>query len=748
MLETMKKSESQLMPVLGAEQAGLASLKEILAAPIIIVSGIAILLLSSLPFISSSLGLEIFTGGDVNEVFNSHYFLLFAWSVSLVFVFTGLLYVGHLFIKSENISVPSLGFGLIGYGLIEAYQLLVVLPSVGDREALIEMWSISRLFLVAGFFSTVMMVLFSLRARYFVDHVKLGIITSLISGFVLLACSFALFYWVSEAEATVNHWLLLNPNGLMLLLAIGTPCLFFLCKKKPSILSIGFLMMTVPMWAFELYIKSGNLTLPTILYLKILLGLTPMVALLAQYLLSYRSLAETKQELLLNQIKLDDALETLTRSNEGLIYASSHDQLTGVANREFFFEEAERAVARAKRTNQRVGFLYLDLNKFKQVNDSYGHAVGDEVLCEFSKRIKIIMRKEDCLARVGGDEFILMVENVGHLENLVVVTEKIMTLLKRPVATSKGEIDCGVSVGVSAFPETKEVADLIKHADIAMYEAKSKETSKFQLFTEELSAKYLEGLSIQSALPEAFKNGHFSLFYQPVYRGADLVLHGVEGLVRWNDPEKGFISPEYFIPIAERSMFINTLGNWVIEEGFKQLQAWRNVHDLNLKLSLNVSVRQLYSDNLIEVVERCLEKYEISAENIAFEISEGQLIQDLQACQDVIGKLKSLGLNIALDDYGSGYASITHLRNLPIDSLKLDRTLIQDLHINRQNKVLTRTTIELAHSLGLTVVAEGIELEEEFQLLMEYKCDFLQGYLFSKAINADDCTKYLAALGK
>lgn len=673
---------------------------------------------------------------------------LIAWSGVMAVALTSILALTHFGIDPDDYLTPLIGIGLLALCIVDAFAVLQNSVAENHSRLIVDYWVscrylLSTTLLLLGMLGVVMMF----WGQAWLSDREPG--TVVVIYMVLLAGFFSVLSIIPRIIPVLPEWLQLILPFVCLLLS--SPLLILATMRAQTHIAAALVLMLLPLLLIEanLLFWSGQLLVSKYLVVSVLqsgAALVPMAALIIQFIKTYHAVEGAKRELVINQKKLDVALETLTRSNERLRHANSHDHLTGVANREFFFEEAERAIARAQRNNYSVGFFYIDLDKFKQVNDTYGHSVGDEVLCCVTERIRGVTRTEDCLARVGGDEFVLMVENVGQSEELGSVAEKIMEVLQPPVHTSKGELDVPISIGISSYPHSQNVADLVKYADVAMYEAKANETSRYQLYTQELSIQHAESLELQRELPEALGRGQLSLVYQPIFISGSRIPMGLEALVRWNHPEKGAISPAKFISIAERSTFINNLGIWVFEEACRQLNVWRQ-KGLKLAIGVNVSVRQLYTDTLVHTIRRCLLEYCIPAEDITLEITEGQLIQDLQACQGTIQALKQLGVTIALDDYGSGFASITHLRNLPIDFLKIDRSLIRNAPHNSQNRVLTRTTIELAHSLNLPVVAEGVEEQEELDLVENYRCDFVQGYFLAKPMDGMACTEFLMESG-
>ncbi|MGI9288248.1 MAG: putative bifunctional diguanylate cyclase/phosphodiesterase, partial [Pseudomonadales bacterium] len=493
-----------------------------------------------------------------------------------------------------------------------------------------------------------------------------------------------------------------------------------LYRKMPTMLNGALIVCVIPQVVLELHMAFGSIRLFDNHFniahaLKIVAYLVPFIGLIMHYYRSYT--------------KIDHALY--------------HDALTATANRIYFFELAKRALAQAARHDRQVALFYMDVNRFKEINDTYGHDVGDTVLVNFAERMQALTRAEDCFARLGGDEFVLLIDDVAHIEHLETVAEKIVAMMQKPVSTAAGNVQANVSIGISLFPDADNLQDLVKHADLAMYEAKRQEDSSYQIYTAALSARHSEEICLQRAMPKGLQEGHMRLVYQPVFDTKTRTPTAFEALLRWDDPQRGRISPEIFVPIAEKTNFIHTLGLWVFDKACAQLAQWQKIYTRPLQMHINMSARQFHNKHLALQIANIFYAHGLDGRSIVIEITEGQLIEDIDKCKETIAELKRMGITFALDDYGSGFASITHLRELPIDYLKIDRCLIHNSPRDNRNKILTKTTIELAHSLGLKVVAEGIETKGELRLIRQLGCNFAQGFFLARPLSAMACAELL-----
>jgi Amt family ammonium transporter len=431
---------------------------------------------------------------------------------------------------------------------------------------------------------------------------------------------------------------------------------------------------------------------------------------------------------------------------EQITHQAFHDSLTCLPNRSLFAERLERALARSRRRGEyQYAVLMIDLDKFKAVNDSLGHAAGDMLLVEIAERLKSCMRSVDTVARLGGDEFAVILEEFKAKREVISVAERIHETLKRPFTLCGAEVFPGASIGiVLRTKEYHSAEDILRDADIAMYRAK--ETNKpFMIFDRKMHKEILENISLEAELRDALTHGELVLHYQPIVNVDTRALEGFEALVRWNHPIKGIVPPAKFIPLAEETGIILPLGRWVIVEACRQLAAWHKTIPgaEGLSISVNVSCRQFVRDGLVEHVAQVLDETGIEPSRLKLEITETVLMQDTRHSISELNRLKALGVHIAVDDFGTGYSSLSYLRQLPIDLLKIDRSFISGSENAEDNIQIVKSIISLARNLGLTVIAEGVEHEDQFARLQGVRCDKAQGYMFSRPVDSDAAERYI-----
>ncbi len=431
---------------------------------------------------------------------------------------------------------------------------------------------------------------------------------------------------------------------------------------------------------------------------------------------------------------------------EQITHQAFHDALTGLPNRSLFAERLERALARGKRRGEyQYAVLMIDLNKFKAVNDSLGHAAGDLLLVEIATRIRSCMRSVDTVARLGGDEFAVILEEFRAKREVINVAERIQESLRRPCLVCGGEVFPGASIGIVL--RTKEYTsseDILRDADIAMYRAKELSRS-YMIFDRRMHKEILETISLEAELREALAHGDMVLHYQPIVNVDSRGLEGFEALVRWNHPTRGIVPPGKFIPLAEETGIILPLGRWVITEACRQLGHWQRTIPgaERLSVSVNVSCRQFGRDGLVEHVAQVLEETGLDPSLLKLEITESVLMRDTGHSIHELNRLKALGVRIAVDDFGTGYSSLAYLRQLPIDLLKIDRSFISGSDNPEDNIQIVRSIISLARNLGLTVIAEGVEREDQFARLQSVRCDKAQGYMFSRPVDVGAAERYI-----
>ncbi|WP_428610187.1 EAL domain-containing protein [Sedimenticola sp.] len=416
-------------------------------------------------------------------------------------------------------------------------------------------------------------------------------------------------------------------------------------------------------------------------------------------------------------------------------HLAHYDMLTGLLNRFSLENRMEQAVLAAKRDQQQLAVLFVDLDRFKYINDSMGHQVGDQLLIEVANRLKSCLRESDIVARIGGDEFVVVLTGLKDTNRVPTLAGQIIEYLSQPYTVNDNIFDSSPSIGISIYPNDGDTIDeLLKNSDIAMYHAKDQGRKNFQFFTESLLVASEERLDFEHQLRNALEFDQFELHYQAQVHTDSCRIYGMEALIRWNHPTRGFIGPDRFIPIAEEIDVIHELGIWVIDQACRQLAIWKRTAQHPLQISVNLSAKQLHADTLIETVHHAMEKHQIAAGELELEITETAAMSDPELAVRQLDGLSNLGVSLAIDDFGTGYSSLAYLKKLPINTLKLDRTFVGDIENDRNDAEICMATIALAHNLGLKVVAEGVETPAQRDFLTKYRCDYLQGYLFSKPL--------------
>lgn len=405
------------------------------------------------------------------------------------------------------------------------------------------------------------------------------------------------------------------------------------------------------------------------------------------------------------------------------------DHLTGLGNRVLFEEHMELAIARASRSNAQLAVLFMDLDRFKDVNDSLGHHIGDLLLTLVGDRLKRSVRKSDFVARIGGDEFTVLLDGINSPDDVKHIVENICAEVCRPAPISNTTLDVSVSTGVALYPENGELPiELMQKADMALYESKALGPGHFHFFTEHLQQRLMRGLELEKALREALTNNEFELFFQPQIDIQTQEISGLEALIRWHQTDGQLVSPDEFIPVAVRSGLIVPIGQWVIETACSLLGRWQQA-GINMPLSINVSPRQLKFNGFIEHLVNCVQQHQLAQGSLEIELTEEVFIDSGSVYSQMIQELKNAGIRIAIDDFGTGYSSMRYLRDLPLDRIKIDRSFVSGKAGSELSEpAITQSILSLAQGLQLEVVAEGVETAEQVDLLCQQGCRYFQGY--------------------
>ncbi|QYZ65878.1 MAG: EAL domain-containing protein [Gammaproteobacteria bacterium (ex Lamellibrachia satsuma)] len=463
--------------------------------------------------------------------------------------------------------------------------------------------------------------------------------------------------------------------------------------------------------------------------------------------LSINAVKDSNERITHYALVLSDISE-LKRSQEELEYIATHDPLTHLPNRTLFHEQLEQAIHRSKRINRKGAVFFLDLDRFKNINDTLGHHVGDDLLFQVAERLRQTAREEDMIARIGGDEFTLVIENLHRPEDAAKVAQNLLNTFSAPFPLKGYELEISASIGISIFPDDgDEISQLTKQADSAMYSAKEQGRNTFRFFTQKLTETALEYFDLEISLRRALELNQFFLLYQPQYDLISGELLGVEALIRWNHPGMGMISPNRFIPIAEVSGLIEPIGEWVLQTAATQATQWDKAGLKPFPVSVNLSRRQLNNPGLVDIVSRIIETTGLPGERLELEITESALLEtEEQACSS-LEKLRALGCSIAIDDFGTGYSSLANLKLFPLDRLKIDKSFVRDVTKDPNDEAIIRATIALGNSLQLSVIAEGVETEAQRDFLLKEGCREVQGFLFSQPVEAKRIEEMMKVTG-
>jgi diguanylate cyclase (GGDEF)-like protein/PAS domain S-box-containing protein len=432
------------------------------------------------------------------------------------------------------------------------------------------------------------------------------------------------------------------------------------------------------------------------------------------------------------------------RAEEQIEFHAYHDVLTHLPNRKLFTDRLRHGLTRAKRNNRAVAVMFIDIDHFKTINDTLGHTAGDELLLEMARRLRECVRDDDTVARLGGDEFTIILSELRHPEDAVGVARKILAAVQEPLTIGTMPIVVTASIGIALYPDDGlDPESLLRNADRAMYRAKEEGRNTYQLCTDEMKHRALERLSVESRLRSAVHGDQLILAYQPQINLVTGRTIGVEALVRWNDPERGVVGPESFIPIAEETRLILPLGEWVLRTACRQMKEWQDRGAGPMRIAVNLSARQFQQHDLVEMVRSALDEAQLGPSSLDLEITETTAMQNAEVTVETLRALRNLGVGISIDDFGMGYSSLNYLKRFPITAVKIDRAFVNDITSNDGDAAIVSAVIGMARSLRLRVVAEGVETAEQFAFLRSRECDEAQGFYFSRPIPRDDMTRML-----
>jgi diguanylate cyclase (GGDEF)-like protein len=428
-----------------------------------------------------------------------------------------------------------------------------------------------------------------------------------------------------------------------------------------------------------------------------------------------------------------------------------YDALTGLPNRRFFLQQLEQALVYANRNDRMLAVLFLDLDRFKLVNDTLGHGMGDRLLQDVADRLLRCVRKSDCLSRgdedtpaslvsrLGGDEFTIMLSDIEHFQDVAKVARRVLEAVSLPYSLEGQEVFVSTSIGISLYPfDACNASDLIRNADGAMYHAKEQGRNGYQIYDESMNARALERIILESQLHKALKDEEFTIFYQPQVASGTGEVVGIEALVRWNSRELGFVEPARFLPVAEEIGLIIRIDQWVMAQACRQLKRWLDAGLPPVTLALNISGQHFMKNELLETVTSILDETGLDPGLVELELTEGVLMAHTERTVKTLNDLKGLGLRLAIDDFGTGFSSLSYLKRFPLDVLKIDRAFINDIITDPDDAAITLATIEMAHTLKLEVIAEGVETQPQLDFLMQHGCELYQGYFFSHPVPAEE----------
>jgi len=449
-----------------------------------------------------------------------------------------------------------------------------------------------------------------------------------------------------------------------------------------------------------------------------------------------------------NYVGISQDITVRKETEQRLAYLANHDALTGLPNRTLFNDRLNHALAHGERYKLGLAILFLDLDRFKVINDTLGHDIGDQLLQNLAQRLTKSLRGSDTVARWGGDEFTILVDELNSPQDAVAVARRVLDVLTEPFMLNGHEIFVTCSIGITLYPKDgRDAQALLSNADAAMYRAKEKGRNNYQFYTAAMNASALERLRLESDLRRALEREEFFLHYQPKVEIRTGRIVGVEALIRWDHPTLGMVSPQQFIPLAEETGLIVPIGEWVLRTACTQNQAWHSAGVCSIRMAVNISAQQFKKENLTEAVIRILDETGLPHDLLELEITESVMMQDMERAVAVLTELSARGIRFSIDDFGTGYSSLVYLKRLPIDILKIDRSLVSQMPEDPDDTAIAAAIISMGKSLNLQVIAEGVETEQQLAFLLQQGCDEAQGFLFSRPVAANKMTELLQQKG-
>jgi len=442
-------------------------------------------------------------------------------------------------------------------------------------------------------------------------------------------------------------------------------------------------------------------------------------------------------------------MEAKLRDHESRLYQLTHyDSLTGLPNRMLFQDRLQRMMLRAQRLEQNVAIMFLDLDRFKKINETLGHEIGDKLLFAIAERLQNCVRKSDTVARISGDEFAIILDDIKDPKFVTVVTRKIMQALARQVTIRDFELYLTTSIGISIYPaDSTDVEGLMRCADTAVFRAKDSGRNNYQFYTSDMNVRAFEYLLMESGLRKAIEHDELVVYYQPQFHMKSHKLIGMEALLRWQHPERGMISPNDFIPLAEETGLIETIGEWVLRAACRQNKAWQDEGYPPVRLAVNLSARQFRQTDIVEIVADSLKETGLDPNYLELELTESIVMHDTETTISTLNRLSRMGVKLAIDDFGTGYSSLSYLKLFPLDNLKIDRSFVMNISTDINDAMIASSIIALAHSMKLKVIAEGVEDEKQLELLRKQGCDNVQGFLFGRPVPAAEFIRFFEISG-